>query len=493
MERTREGRRGSGGARARAAAGGGAVPSVVVAAGAVALVLAGAPPAAGQPGETGRGPADVPHRVSRVTGPSIPGAGEVSVALDPSDPRRMLAASLSSGAAGGPGAMDFTYRSRDGGRSWRPTPVPNPGDRVQGDDAVAFSADGPAHHVYISFVGIRVERPRRAVNGIFVRTTRDGGRTWEAPVPVVDHLNTVQPFEDKPWIAVDDVAGSPHRGHVYVAWTRFDVYGSESPNDSTQIWFARSVDGGASFEPGLRISDRGGDAVDSDDTVEGAVPAVGPGGRVYVAWAGPRGIIFDRSTDGGHTFGTDVVIADNPGGWDIDAAGFVRHNGMPVTAVDRSGGPDDGSVYVTWIDTRAGDPDVFLTASRNRGRSWASPVRVNGDPEGNGADQLFHWTAVDPADGSVNVAYLDRRASDSTEAGVVLARSVDGGRSFVEYRVERPPFTPDPEAFYGDYIGVSAASGRVAVLYPVFTVEGKQVIEAAVFRFREGTQEALEP
>lgn len=453
-------------------------------------LLAGATAVAAQADDGRR---EAPQRIVRVSDPSIRGAAEVSVAVDPSDPERILAAALASGGPGGPRAMDYTFRSGDGGRSWTPTPVPNPDDRVQGDDVVAFSADGPAHHAYISFVGIREERPGRAVNGIFVRTSRDGGRSWEAPVPVVDHLNTVEPFEDKPWIGVDDAEGSPHRGHLYVAWTRFDVYGSENPNDSTRIWFARSVDGGRSFEPGFRISDRSGNAVDSDDTVEGAVPAVGPEGRVYVAWAGPRGIVFDRSTDGGYTFGTDVVIADNPGGWDIDVPGFLRHNGMPVTTVDRSGGPERGSVYVSWIDTRNGDTDVFLTASRNGGRGWEEPVRVNDGPMANGAAQLFHWTAVDPADGSVNVVYLDRRASDSTAVDVTVARSVDGGRTFVEYRVDRPSFTPDPDAFYGDYNGISAVDGRVVALYPVFTDEGEQVIEAAVFRFREGSQEALEP
>jgi len=29
----------------------------------------------------------------------------------------------------------------------------------------------------------------------------DGGRTWHPQATVVDHLNTVLPFEDKPWLA----------------------------------------------------------------------------------------------------------------------------------------------------------------------------------------------------------------------------------------------------------------------------------------------------
>ena len=116
------------------------------------------------------------------------------------------------------------------------------------------------------------------------------------------------PFEDKPWTTVDRAADSPHRGNVYVAWTRFDVYGSDDPSHHSTIWFARSRDGGQSFQPPARISDDTGDARDGDGTLEGAVPAVGPKGEVYVVWAGPKGLSFDRSDDGGWTFGADKLI-----------------------------------------------------------------------------------------------------------------------------------------------------------------------------------------
>ena len=49
---------------------------------------------------------------------------------------------------------------------------------------------------------------------------------------------------------------------------------------------------------------------DSDNTVEGAVPAVGPNGEVYIVWAGPLGLVFKKSTDGGLTFpGADMRVS----------------------------------------------------------------------------------------------------------------------------------------------------------------------------------------
>src|SRR5206468_3371483 len=148
---------------------------------------------------------------------------------------------------------------------------------VQGDDAVTFGPDGTCYHSYIAFDGIRAPRPLRATTGIFLSASRDG-LTWDPPVPVVDHVNSIEPMEDKPWLAVDGSPDSPHRGNIYVAWTRFDVYGSKNPEHKSHILLARSRDGGKSFAPPIRVSDKPGNALDDSGTVEGAVPAVGPRG-----------------------------------------------------------------------------------------------------------------------------------------------------------------------------------------------------------------------
>ncbi len=433
--------------------------------------------------ETSRGPEgpQASPTVVRVTEEGFRAPGELSVAINPVDPDNVVIVSLAAGPPGGPGITNYAYVSLDGGMSFTTVPQPNPDGRTQGDDAVTFDGRGRAYHSYISFDGIRVERPRKAWNGIFVTRSDDGGVTWAPPVPVVDHINTVKPFEDKPWLATDNVDGSPHFGNLYLAWTRFDVYGSADPADSTQILFSRSVDGGETFSVPIRISDSGGDAVDSDNTVEGAVPAVGPAGEVYVAWAGPRGIVMDRSVDGGWTFGEDQVIAENPGGWDLPVPGLTRHNGMPVTAVDVSPGPGRGTVYVNWIDTRNGDPDVFVMASRDGGESWEDPVRVNDDAVGNGKAQLFTWMAVDPLDGSVNLVFLDRRDTEGDAQGVTMARSTDGGRTFRNIAVDQPPFTCPETVFFGDYLAIDAYGGRVVTAWPHCLAGGDLVLSAAVF------------
>jgi len=429
------------------------------------------------------------QRVVRLSADDAINPAEVSIAINPQNPDNIVGVSLQYGKPGQPRVSNVAYVTHDGGQTWETVASHNPDGRIQGDDAVIMNAGGTAFHAYISFDGIRQERPPVARNGIFVQSSGDGGRTWEAPVPIVDHLNTVLPFEDKPYLASDDGPDSPNTGNLYLAWTRFDEYGSTDPADSTQIFFSRSNDGGRTFSMPRRISDSGGDCLDGDNTVEGAVPAVGTNGEVYVVWAGPRGLVFDRSTDGGWTFGADRVIGEMPGGWDLDIPGISRSNGMPVTGVDHSDGPFRGTLYVNWIDTRNGDPDVFVAATRDGGETWTAPVRVNDDPVGNGKDQFFTWMAVDPVDGAVNVVFYDRRNLNDTETSLILARSIDGGRTFVNHPIDQAPFRTDDAVFFGDYNGIDARGGLVSAIYTYFNTDKTLAVSSALFRFRPGTQE----
>src|SRR5262249_1782247 len=149
---------------------------------------------------------------------------------------------------------------------------------------------------------------------IVTSSSRDG-ISWNPQVPVIELFNSVEPHEDKPCLKADGSPDSPHRGHLYVAWTRFDVYGSSKPEHKSHIYFSRSVDAGKSFAVPQRISEQPGDARDKSDTVMGACPAVGPKGEVYVVWAGPKSLFFTLSSDAGVTFGKNKVISDCAG-WD---------------------------------------------------------------------------------------------------------------------------------------------------------------------------------
>lgn len=381
----------------------------------------------------------------------LPGssAEEVSIAINPLDPDNIIAGSN----------LRWHYASFDGGKTWTQGEL---GGGTWGDPAVLFDRGGRAYIANLVY----------GWDAILVRRSDDGGRTWSDPVKLFGpSSDSARPgsfyrssLQDKEYLATD-LSDGPHGGNIYAAWTDFTRYGSQNPADSSVIVFARSTNRGESFEPFVRISDRGGNAIDSDETVEGAVPAVGPDGEVYVAWAGPEGLYFDRSFDGGVTFGADRLISDMPGGWDINISGISRANGLPVTVADVSPSPHRGTIYVNWVDQRNGDPDVFILKSTDRGDTWSGPIRVNDDPVGNGRDQFFTWATVDPITGDLWVVFHDRRLYDSDSTDVFLARSTDGGETFTNQRLSDVAFYPSPLIFFGDYNGIAAYGGRVRPIW----------------------------
>jgi hypothetical protein len=427
-------------------------------------------------------------RVVRVSPADAAGAVEVSVAINPTNPDHMIAASIAR-MRDHPGITDFAYVTNDAGRTWKMVPRANPHKVQQGDDMVTFTPDGVAIHTFISFSGIRQARPRKAHSGIVTSTSRDG-ITWNDQVPVIELFNSVEPHEDKPWLKADMSKDSPNKGNLYVAWTKFDVYGSSKPEHKSNIYFSRSVDAGKSFAVPHKISDAPGDALDKSDTVMGACPAAGPKGEVYVVWAGPKSLFFAKSTDAGVKFGKNTVICDCAG-WDFAITGLGRADGLPSMGVDITKGKDRGAIYVCWADTRNGDPDVFLIVSRDDGETWSEPLRVNNDAKGNGKEQWFPWLVVDPVDGSVNIAYYDRGTREGTSTDVTLARSVDGGRTFVYYKLNEEPYDLNKLGFFGDYLGIDCFGGRAVVLWMHPMDSSKKLgISSAVLDFEPGTQEA---
>ena len=318
---------------------------------------------------------------------------EVVICINPRDPNNLVAGAN----------LDFFFYSRDGGFSWIEGRLSSPLG-VWGDPCVVADAEGTFYYGHLSnpVQGDFIDR-------IVVQKSLDGGATWSEGAGI--GLNPPKD-QDKEWLAAD-ITDSPFKNNLYAAWTEFDRYGSDDPEDRTRILFARSIDSGSHWSKPVVVSDVTGNCIDSDDTVEGAVPAVGPKGQVYLCWAGPLGLTFDRSLDGGLTFGEDVPVAPFPGGWDIDVPGIYRCNGMPVTACDNSDSPYRGHIYILWSDQRngAGDTDVFLVKSTDGGETWGRITRVNDDPPGR--QQFFPWMTIDQETGNIYAIFYDRR--DSTD------------------------------------------------------------------------------
>ena len=374
---------------------------------------------------------------------NIDSPNEPSIMMDPKHPNVLVAGANLNGY----------YLSSDTGTSWSHH-VLSSTYGVWGDPCISVDTASNFYFFHLSnpSAGSWIDR-------IVCQKTSNNGATWNNGSFV--GLNNSKK-QDKQWSCIDRT-----NNIMYLTWTQFDHYNSSFPLDSSIILFSKSLDAGLTWSTPKRISKQAGDCLDSDNTVEGAVPAVGPNGEVYVSWAGPNGIVFNRSLDQGETWlEEEIFVTDMPGGWNFSISGFERVNGLPVTTCDLSGGTNNGTIYINWSDQRNGsnDTDVWLVSSNDGGDTWSAPVRVNTD--NSNRNQFFTWMTIDQTSGNLFFVFYDRRDYTGDSTDVYLAVSSDGGASFLNQRISETPFRPISTVFFGDYTNITAHNG---IVRPIWT------------------------
>ena len=320
------------------------------------------------------------------------------------------------------------YWSLDGAGSWTGFDNPTPlfGSTNGGDPASVVGPNGYFYEAYL--VGGSYSL------GIAVST--NSGINWTThPVYTV-------PSQDKEHLMVDKVPTSPYVNRVYYPWS--DLNGSEAAlvysTDFGTTWSAyKNLSGtitplGSAFAQGPNVQ-------------------TGPNGEVYVCYAiydanwtdGEDAIGFSKSTDGGVTW--TALRAYDHVNFGVRSSGLapkgLRTNSFPSMAVDRSGGPNNGNIYICWpqrggVAPAGSDPDVVLITSTDGGATWTTPIRVNDDPLSNGKDQLFPWCTVDQSTGQLMLVFYDSRNVVNTQAEVYMASSYDGGNYFCKLYGKRP-------------------------------------------------------
>ena len=335
-----------------------------------------------------------------VNGQNIVGdaANEPSIAVDPNDPNRMAIGwrqfnTVSSNFR----QAGFGYTTDDG-QTWTFTGVIQPGV-FRSDPVLDVDADG-------NFYYNSLTNSPEFLCHVFKSST--GGSSWDG--------GTFAQGGDKQWMTIDKTSGQG-TGHIYAFWTSF--YSVCEPG-----FFTRSTNAGGSFQDCITIP---------NDPYWGTL-TVGSGGELYIggsigldflvakstnAQNSSQTIIWDFATvvnlDGSITFGG----GPNPGGL----------LGQTLIAVDTSGGPYSGSVYLLCTVNRNSfsDPaDIMFARSTNGGVNWSSPIRINDDP-GTSAYQWFGTMSVAPT-GRIDVVWLDTRDNaGSNISALYYSYSNNGG------------------------------------------------------------------
>lgn len=376
---------------------------------------------------------------------------EPSIAIDPTNPKNMVAGSI----------LNNVYKSSDGGLTWDHD-VLKSSHGVYGDPTIVASPKGDFYFLHLGDPENKGWSSARLLESIVIQQLIDkkfscNKKCWTDGIAIGTNAPKDQ---DKQWATT-----SKDGSEIYVTWTEFDKYESAAPNDHSRILFSKGKKGESSFSKPVAISDVVGGCLDDDNTVEGAVPAAGLNNEVYVAWAHQENIYFNKSLDGGNTWmSKSRVVMSIPGGWNQEIPGVYRANGMPILLSDLSNGPNRGTLYLCWSDERNGDVDVFVSSSKDGGDHWTEAVRVNNDDTH--TQQFFPWMTVDVVTGNLHAVFYDRRNHSDFNTDVYLASSVDGGKTWTNERISEKPFETNAAVFLGDYNNISAVNG---VVRPIWT------------------------
>ena len=248
----------------------------------------------------------------------------------------------------------------------------------------------------------------------------DGQARFEGPVNVSKSPET---FSWLPRVSIT----ARDTGRVYVLWQEIIFSGGSHGGEAL---FARSTDGGKTFEDPINLSNSlGGDGkgrLTRRYWHNGSLDlALGPAGVIYAAWTEYGGTLwFSRSTDSGDSFSEPVAIAG-------DGAKPARG---PSLAADSEHG-----IYLAWTVGEDRGADIHYAKSADLGRSF-SPARIVLDTNGHSEAPKI---AVDD-NGTIHLVYAESPAGPFDRYHVRYTRSNDRGRTF---EPPREISGPAPERF----------------------------------------------
>ncbi len=363
---------------------------------------------------------------------------------------------------GGPG-LGVSY-STDAGTSWSNTQLPYPANPITGanfldafDPAVCIDDSG---HVFVAHIATDNNWGVGPVSGLYVHKSTDGGITWpsytqvSADGPPTTNPDTAYRFNDRDQIVADKYSSSPYYNNVYVTWIKDRGWNMAQP--MSDIYFSYSSDGGNSYSAAKRVNSW----VNSMGNMP--VADVAKNGNVYLVWVdynvqtgGQGTLFFDKSTDGGVSWGPDKAIMtyDLPP-INLNAGSDARAKGAAVIRTMPSNPSELYIVYAADPDNTGPDEgDIFLVKSTDGGTNWGTPLRVNDDATNN--DQVMPWMDIKP-NGIIDIVWYDRRNDGADmQWDVYFTSSTDGGSSFATNTQINAAsfFSPNPWKVADDWMG----------------------------------------
>ncbi len=277
---------------------------------------------------------------------------------------------------------------------------------------------------------------------IFLQKSADGGNTFADPVRVNEVEGSVGLHDQ--WSAPSLAVGA--NGEVYVTWYNIDYSEPDKyPYGEVTQRFARSTDGGQTFEPAI-------DPMAGDPRGERSYPymTVADGGQIHISY-----LNLDYSKED-NASGTDTVVrivSSTDGGRTFGESRVADKAACQCCATVATMGPDDEvyaasrSVFLQTAqelsnDTRTDymndyrdqavirDITVYHSTDGGQGAAFTEPSRVgNDDWYMNGCPDAGPGMAFD-SQGRLHIAWFTGSESASQGPGFYYAHSDDRGETF---------------------------------------------------------------
>lgn len=299
------------------------------------------------------------------------GASQAHVAVDDAHHRVVLAWNQSTVVQGLPRPVGRPYVaiSTDGGQTFgQPKDVSDTSNPLTkylsaGRVTMTVAPDGTIVVVYQQFSAPKAAPPEAQAlkPALIAARSSDGGKTWRYSI-----VERTTDFTSYPEIAA--AANPGGSGYRLVVVFEDLADGAAGQMQIRDIFASSSSDGGSTWTPRHRVTDDDLSKDLANKYVPGISAA--PNGRVDVAWYDTRNdngslltdTYYSYSTDGGRTWAPNIRVSDRPSN---------RHYGQFANYSDVRGpvgiASDDHVAYVAWDDTRNANSrldvqDVYFAA-----------------------------------------------------------------------------------------------------------------------------------
>lgn len=397
----------------------------------------------------------------RISGSATTPRAEQDIRINYWNTSKVISAANNLGGSG----LQAQFWSTDGGATWGLTTLPlASGDSFHSDPTVEWTSDGTAWSTTIginSFGSVLKMRAYKSTNG---------GATWTFD----NTFSGTQSSTDKQMMWVDHSASSPFKDNIYTIW-----------HNGNPAYMNRRTGPGGSWGTPILVS-----GAESTGTTIGADVKTNSFGDVFGFWptTGNARIVQVKSTNGGASYGTPLVVANTYDTYDIGVPSFNTRRILIYVSAGAYRTATKNLVYATWTDlsgetgctSAANEPGanvssscktrIWFARSTDGGASWSPKVRINHQASLN--DQFNQWMVVDETTGRLAVVYYDtvsdpgRKKTDfwyqtSTDDGVTWSAP------FKVTTAQTDETVSGSDSFqYGDYNGMS---GHAGTFLPVWT------------------------